>query len=93
MSYGDFLNDLLAFEAKHNKDELPSEEVLKKREQYKKETYPWREKNREKFNAYMNIRNKAYYQLNKERLNKLRLVNYHKKKERERLEESLGQNV
>jgi hypothetical protein len=86
----DILNDLLAFEAKHNKDELPSEEVLKKREKSRKNTYSWREKNREEYNAYMLPIAKAYYQKNKERINKLTTIRNQKKREKERLE-SLGE--
>jgi hypothetical protein len=62
------------------------------REKNKLNQRKYRETHREENNAYLLSRNKAYYQANKERLNKQRLINYHKKKERERLEESLGES-
>ena len=52
----------------------------------------FREANREEYNAKMLPKNKAYYQANKERLNKQRMINYHKQKERELLKDYLGES-
>ena len=63
-----------------------------KREKWRNKIHKYRENHREQYNAYMLPINKSYYQQNKERLNKQRNINYHKKKERDRLAESLGEN-
>jgi len=65
------------------------------REKWKLNQRKYIANHREEYNAKMLPKNKAYYQANKERLNKQRLINYHKKKEKDRLkdlEESLGES-
>ena len=53
------------------------------REKYRTNFKKYCDANREKVNKYNLERNKQYYQLNKERLNKLRTTNRHKALEKQ----------
>jgi len=43
--------------------------------QVKKSIYKWREANKTSYNAYMNAKNKEYYQANRAKCNAQRLLN------------------
>ena len=61
------------------------QDILRTKWRNRVKTY--RDKHREEYNAYMLPLSTDYYQRNKERLNKQRNINYHKKKERDRLKD------
>ena len=54
------------------------------RQRYRENSAKWRLANAEKFKEYRRMKAREYYQNNKEKSNRLRMEQYHKKKERDR---------